>query len=94
MMQSDGQATTLSGSGGDIFGGPARVMGIYILASATAGSVVVKDGGSGGSTVATFSTPASATQNVYIDLSNSPLRCSTSAYAALTNVTSATVIYA
>jgi len=87
MIQSDGQSTTLTESGA-IFGGPARISG------ATAGSVVIKDGGSGGTTLATFATPASATHTAYIDLSNSPIRCSTSAYATITNATSVTAIYA
>ena len=93
MIQSDGQSTTLTESGA-IFGGPARIMGIYFVSGATAGSVVIKDGGSGGTTVADFATPASATHTAYIDLSNSPIRCSTSAYATSTNATSVTAIYA
>jgi hypothetical protein len=93
MVQSDGKATTVTASGA-VFGGPARIMGIYYVASGTAGSVVIKDGGSGGSTVLTIATPASATATSYVDLSAAPIRCATSAYATISNVTSATVLYA
>lgn len=92
-MQSDGRATTVTSSGA-VFGGPARIMGIYYVAGAFAGSVVIKDGGSGGSTVLTIATPASATATNFVDLSAAPIRCSTSAYATISNVTSATVLYA
>lgn len=93
MIQSDGQSTNLTASG-VIFGGPARIMGIYFVSTAVAGSVVIKDGGSGGTTLATFDSPASATHTAYIDLSRSPLRCQTSAYATISDVSSVTVIYA
>jgi hypothetical protein len=92
-MQSDGQATTVTASGA-VFGGPARIMGIYYVASGTAGSIVIKDGGSGGTAVITVATPASATATSYVDLSAAPIRCATSAYATISNVTSATVLYA
>ena len=92
-MKSDAKSTTLTSSGA-VFAGPARVVGIYYVASATAGSVVIKDGGSGGTTVLTLATPASATAVNFVDLSSTPFRCETSAYATLSNVTSVTVIYA
>ena len=91
-MSSDGKATTLTSAGGAVFGGPARIMGIHFVSSATAGSIVIKDGGSGGDTLATFATPA-AVSTGYIDLSMNPFRCAASAYCALSNVTSATVVY-
>lgn len=92
-INSDGKATTLTTTGGAVFGGPARVIGIHFVSSATAGSITIKDGGASGATVATFATPA-AVGTGYIDLAGSPLRCATSAYAALADVTSVTVIYA
>jgi hypothetical protein len=92
-MRSDGKATTLTSTGGAVFGGPARIMGIHFVSSATAGSIIIKDGGSGGTALATFATPAAVNVG-YIDLSASPIRCETSAYGALSNVTSATVVYA
>lgn len=89
---SDGKATTLTSSGA-VFGGPARIMGIHFVSSATAGSITIKDGGSSGTSLAEFATPAAVNVG-YIDLSASPIRCETSAYGTLSNVTSATVVYA
>ncbi len=91
-MHSDSKTTTVTSSGA-VFGGPSRVVGVYYVASGTAGSVVIKDGGSGGTTLATIATPASATATQYIDLSHAPIRCETSSYATLTNVTSCMVVY-
>ena len=91
-MQSDCKTTNLTASGA-IFGGPARVKGIYYVASATAGSIVIKNGGSGGTTEMTIATPALATATQYVDLCGCPLYCDVDAYAALTNVTSATFVY-
>jgi len=92
-MHSDGKTTTVTASGA-VFGGPARIMGIYYVASGTAGSVVIKDGGASGTAVITVATPASATATSYVDLSAAPVRCGTSAYATIANVTSVTVLYA
>jgi len=91
-MSSDGKATTLTASGA-VFGGPARIMGIHFVSSASAGSITIKDGGASGTSLAEFATPA-AVATGYIDLSMNPIRCETSAYGTLSNVTSATVIYA
>jgi len=93
MIQTDGKTTTLAADGA-VFGGPARIIGIYYVASATAGSIVIKDGGASGTTLINVATPASATATSYVDLSAAPVRCQTSAYADITNVTSITVLYA
>lgn len=71
----------------------ARVKGVYIECGASAGSLVIKDGGSDGKTVATIRTPASATQIVYFLLPGEGILCETSVYGTLTNATSATVFY-
>ena len=91
-MQSDCKGTKL-GSSGAIHAGPARVKGIYYVASATAGTITIKDGGSGGTSMLAIATPALATATQYLDLSQAPIRCETSAYATLSNVTSATFVY-
>ena len=91
-MQSDAKSTTLTESG-VVFGGPARIRGIYFVGGATAGTIELKDGGASGATVISLATPASAGSSNYLELSDSPLRCEISAYAALTDVTSVTVIY-
>lgn len=71
-----------------------RVKAVYIVPSGTAGSVVLKDGGSGGSTVVTLNTVASATQPTYMILPGEGLLFSTSVYATLTSVGSVTLFYA
>lgn len=91
-MRSDGKSTTLTTSGA-VFGGPARIASIYYVAGASAGSIVVNDGGSGGGAVLTIATPASATATQFIDFSDNPIRCETDAYGTLTNVTSVTFVY-
>lgn len=90
--KSDVKSTNLTASG-DIFGGRSRVKGVYFVSSGTAGSIVIKDGGSGGATVCTLNTPA-AVGMVYMELPEDGLLCATSSYAALSNVTGVTFFYA
>lgn len=78
-------------SNNTVVAGPARVRGIYFNANASAGSIVVKDGGSGGSTIITIATPASGYGNITIP--GDGILCSTNVYVALTNIASATVFY-
>jgi type III secretory pathway component EscU len=91
-MHSDSKSTTVTSSGA-VFAGPARVVGIYYVAGSSTGSVIIKDGGSGGTQVMKIATPAGVTLTQYINLSGSPIRCETSAYATLSNVTSCMVVY-
>lgn len=74
-----------------VVGGPSRVRGIYYSANASAGSVVIKDGGSGGTTILTIATPANGYDSVVIP--GDGILCSSNVYVALTNVASATVFY-
>lgn len=91
MMQTDVKATSLAASG-DIFNGRARVRGLVVEPGASAGSVAVKDGGSGGTTLFTINTIAGGeTFNVIIPAEG--VLCQTSAYAALSNA-KVTVFYA
>lgn len=78
-------------SSNTVVGGPARVRGIYYSANASAGSVVIKDGGSGGTTILTIATPANGYDSVVIP--GDGILCSSNVYVALTNVASATVFY-
>ena len=78
-------------SSNTVVGSPARVKGIHYSANTSAGSIVVKDGGSGGTTVITIATTANAYGNVVIP--GDGVLCSTNVYVALTNVISATVFY-
>lgn len=74
-----------------VVGGPARVRGIHYLANTSPGSVIIKDGGSGGSTVLSVATAANAYGNIVIP--GDGILCSSNVYAALTNVDSVTIIY-
>ena len=73
--------------------GRARIRAIYIIPSATAGSVVFIDGGSGGTTRLTLNSVASATTPQYFRLNGEGLLFNTNMYATLTNVTSVMVFY-
>ena len=74
--------------------GRGRIRAIYIVPGASAGSVVFKDGGASGTTIATINTVGSATVQQYIRLPANGLLFQTSLYATLTNVTSVMVFYA
>jgi hypothetical protein len=90
-MQTDVQAASNTASA-TFYAGPARVKGIIVTTGAAAGTLVVSDGGSGGTAKLTINTPASVgIQNIIIP--GEGVRFDTSVYVALTNVTAATVFY-
>jgi hypothetical protein len=89
-MQTDVKAVSLAASG-DISTLPTRVRGLVVEPGASAGSVIVKDGGSSGTTLFTINTIAGGeTFNVIIPAEG--VRCLTSAYATLSNA-KVTVFY-
>ena len=93
----DVKATNLTGSG-EIFAGPARILGIYFVADTTAGSIIIRDGGASGTILATFQTPLGANSagnewTTQIDIPGNGLLCRTSAYATLSGVDKVTVFY-
>jgi len=89
---SDVKSTRLAESGA-IFGGRSRVKGVYIVPGAGAGSVEIKDGGSGGTSVCVLDATAGGSA-VYLKLPEDGLLCTSSSYAVLTGVTAATFFYA
>lgn len=91
MMQGDVSAVTLAASG-DLFVGRVRVRGLYIVAAATAGSVVLRDGGASGTVIATITTPAGI-GGIYMLLPGEGLLFRTSAYAVITTAASVTAFY-
>ena len=91
-MQTDVKAVSLAASG-DISAYPTRVRGLVVEPGASAGSVVVKDGGSGGTTVMTLNTVASATQPTYLIFPGEGVLFSTNVHGTVTNVTSVTIFY-
>ena len=90
-MQTDVKAISLAASG-DISAYPTRVRGLVVEPGASAGSVIIKDGGTGGTTLFTINTIAGGQAfNVFIPAEG--VRCITSAYATLSNA-KVTVFYA
>lgn len=70
-----------------------RVKSIYIVPGGTAGSVTLKDGGSGGVTVAVINTVASATQPTYLLFPGQGLLFETDVHGTLSNIGSVMVFY-
>lgn len=90
MMQTDVKAKSLAVSG-TAYAERTRVKGLIITSSATAGGVVLKDGGSSGTTIMTIDTPAVGSV-INVQIPGEGVLFSTDVYAALTNAT-VTVFY-
>lgn len=89
-MQTDVNAKSLAASG-SIFGDRTRVKGLTITPESSAGSVILKNGGSSGTTVMTIVTVANGeTFNVLVP--GEGVLFSTNVYATLSNA-SVTVFY-
>jgi hypothetical protein len=92
-MQTDVKSTYLTADD-EVFDGPARIRGILISPSTSAGSLVLKDGGTGGVTVFETSWPANTTPAPFnIVVPAEGIRCETNVYADITTLTSITVFY-
>ena len=90
VLSSDGQFTNAAATA-DIT--RCRVKAVYIVPAATAGSVVFKDGGTGGTTIMTLNTVASATQPTYLLFPGEGVLFTTKVYADVTNIGSVTIFY-
>ena len=89
-MQTDVKAISLAASG-TVFGGRTRVRGMVIEPGSSTGSVVLKDGGSSGTTIMTINTVANGeTFNVVIPAEG--VLFATDVYATLSNA-KVTVFY-
>ena len=94
----DVKTTHLTASG-DVFAGPARVLGVYYCSEAALGTIVIRDGSGSATVLATFDVPiGSGTAGepvVYqIEVPGNGIYCRTSAYAKLTGgVDKVTVFY-
>ena len=73
--------------------GRTRIKAVYMVPTASAGSVIFKDGGSGGTTVMTLNTVASATQPTYLIFPGEGVLFSTNIHGTVANVTSVTIFY-
>lgn len=78
---------------GTAVSGPARLRAIYYVAGATAGDIVLRDGGASGTTIADVDTPASATVTQFIEVPGNGLRFATDVHVTITNATSVTLFY-
>ena len=90
VLSSDGQFTNATGTA-DIT--RCRVKAVYIVPAATAGSVVFRDGGSGGTIIMTLNTVASATQPTYLLFPGEGVLFTTNVYADVTNIGTVTIFY-
>ena len=73
--------------------GRTRVKAVYMIPGSSAGSVIFKDGGSGGTTVMTLNTVASVTQPTYLILPGEGVLFSTNVHGTVANVSSVTIFY-
>ena len=89
VLTSDGQFTNQSSAAL----GRTRIKAVYMVPTASAGSVIFKDGGSGGATVMTLNTVASATQPTYLLFPGEGVLFSTNVHGTVSNVGSVTIFY-
>jgi len=73
--------------------GRTRVKAVYMIPTGTGGSVIFKNGGSGGTVVMTLNTVASATQPTYLIFPGEGVLFSTNVHGTVTDVTSVTIFY-
>jgi hypothetical protein len=90
-MQTDVLSATATADG-TMVAGPARIKGILLTTTTSAGSVVLKDGGASGTTLVTLNTPAVAEMFNAL-LPGEGIRFRTNVYVDVTNVSSVTVFY-
>jgi hypothetical protein len=93
-MQTDVKMTHLNASGA-VFGGRTRIKGFVVCPTASsAGTIIIKDGGSSGRTVIEFDITSNTNPNTFtFTLPGEGVLCETSAYATITTVNSVTVFY-
>ena len=91
--------TTHLTTSGDIFAGPARVLGVYYCSEAAVGTIEIRDGAVGATVFAIFDVPvgsgAAGGDTVYqIDVPGNGIYCPNGAYAKLTGgVDKVTIFY-
>jgi hypothetical protein len=76
-----------------VFAGTTRLRGYAWVGGAAAGTVVLKDGGSGGTTMLTIDTPAGATLSGSVLLPQEGIRFATDMHATITNTAFITFFY-
>jgi hypothetical protein len=91
-MQTDVSAVSLTATG-DVVAAPCRVKGIYFISAASAGSIILKDGGAAGTTRISLVTPAGIA-GTYMELPGEGVLFRTTCHATITTATNLTVFYA
>jgi len=94
MQQTDVKSTHLNASG-SVFAGRARIKGVALCATAsTAGTLILRDGGSGGANVLELDIPSNSNPNsFYLLIPGEGVLCATNIYASITGLASVTVFY-
>jgi len=94
MQQTDVKSTHLNSSG-SVFAGRARIKGIALCATvSTAGTLILRDGGSGGTNVVELDIPSNSNPNsFYMLIPGEGVLCATNIYASITGLASVTVFY-
>jgi len=94
MMQTDVKSTHLNASG-VVYPARGRIKGFVMCANAgTVGTLLLKDGGSGGTTVLEVDIPSNSNPNsFYILVPGEGILCASSIYATMTGLASVTVFY-
>lgn len=94
MMQGDVNAKHVNASG-TVYAGRARVKGFSICATASqAGTLLLKNGGSSGTTLIEIDIPSNSNPNsFYVAIPQEGVLFATDVYATLTNIASVTVFY-
>ena len=93
-MQGDVKSTHLNASG-SVYDQRTRVKGFSICATAsTAGTLLLKDGGSGGTTRIEIDIPSNSNPNsFYVNIPQEGVLFTNNVYATLTNIASVTIFY-
>ena len=91
MMQTDVSSASATADG-TLVAQPTRIKAITITTTSSAGSVVLKDGGSGGTTKLNIVTPAVA-EIFNVLIPGEGIRFTTDVYVDVTNVSGVTVFY-
>lgn len=90
-IQTDVKSGRVTASG-SVFDQRTRVKGLLVVGGGTAGTVVLNDGGAGGTAKLTIDVPANAPLTSVL-IPGEGILFETNVYVTLTNATSATVFY-
>ena len=78
---------------GTLVADPCTVLGVYVAPGATAGSVILKDGGGSGTTLMTIDSPASSSGAANIAIPPPGMIFETDCHATISNAIGCTILY-